>query len=220
VTADFDDSRFGDRSFDELVDVSDLGPHEQARLLRMHDMLVAAGPPSELPGALAEAPTVPAVDEAQANVIPFSSRRRVGAVMLIAATVAAACFGGGYVLANQTHSSAARVFRTVELQGQQNSLQQNSEAALEVGAADANGNWPMQLTVSGLKPLSSAARYYLMVWQDGKPAGFCGTFEVSATGSTRVTFNVAYKITKTTKWVVTKIAPGIKFPGDVVMTTA
>ena len=35
-----------------------------------------------------------------------------------------------------------------------------------------------------------------------------------------MTFNVAYKITKSTRWVVTEMAPGAKFPGHVVMTTA
>jgi hypothetical protein len=103
---------------------------------------------------------------------------------------------------------------------QGNGAQQNSEASLSVGSADGNGNWPLRLTVNGLKQLPDNSRYYLMVWQDGKPAGFCGTFEVSRNGPTTVTFNVAYKITDSTKWVVTKLAPGVKFPGHVVMTTA
>ena len=37
---------------------------------------------------------------------------------------------------------------------------QNSEAALRVGSADGNGNWPIQLTVNGLKPLEDDSRYY------------------------------------------------------------
>ncbi len=56
--------------------------------------------------------------------------------------------------------------------------QQNSFASLRVGSADKSGNWPIQLTVSGLKPLQDNSRYYLMVWQNGKPVAFCGTFEV------------------------------------------
>ena len=38
--------------FDQLVDVADLSPEERARLERVHEMLVAAGPPPELPGEL------------------------------------------------------------------------------------------------------------------------------------------------------------------------
>jgi hypothetical protein len=205
--------------FDQLVDLTGLGPEDQARLLRVHDMLVAAGPPAELPSALSAPPAELNGAElnapAGAAVIPFPRRRRAGGAILVAATVAAACFGGGYVLANQTHSSATHVFRVVQLQGQQ-----NSEAALRVGSADGNGNWPIQLTVNGLKPLPSAERYYLMVWQGGRPVAMCGGFEVGGKGPTTVSFNVAYTITKSTRWVVTEMAPGFKFPGHVVMTTS
>ena len=58
-----------------------------------------------------------------------------------------------------------------------------------------------------------------MVWRNGKPAAFCGTFEVGSDGPTTLTFNVAYA-SPGTEWVVTRIAPGMKFPGHVVMTTS
>jgi hypothetical protein len=206
------------RDFEEMVDLTGLGPEETARLRNVHDMLVAAGPPAELPADLGTAPA----NTGGAQVVSLERhrrRRRTAVGTLIAATVAAACFGGGYVIANQANPSAIHVVRVVSMQGN-GAQQQNSEASLSVGSADGNGNWPLRLTVNGLQPLPNDSRYYLMVWQDGKPAGFCGTFEVSKDGPTTVTFNVAYKITKTTKWVVTQIAPGVKFPGHVVMTTA
>jgi hypothetical protein len=59
-----------------------------------------------------------------------------------------------------------------------------------------------------------------MLWQNGKPAGICGTFKVGANGVTKVAFNVAYKITKSTRWVVTEMTPGLRYPGHVVMTTS
>jgi hypothetical protein len=204
--------------FDQLVDLTDVSPEVQARLRRVHEMLIAAGPPADLPVALtkppADVPAGPETPPGGAEVIAFPRRRRAGLAALIAATVAAACFGGGYVLANQAHTSAVHAVRVVQLAGPR-----NSEAALKVGSADGNGNWPIELTVNGLKPLSSSASYYLMVSQDGKPSRLCGTFEVAGKGSTTVTFNVAYKITKSTKWVVTEMAPGLRFPGHVVMTT-
>jgi hypothetical protein len=203
--------------FDDLVDLTGLGPEDRARLQRVHEMLVAAGPPSELPTELAHTPAAVDGTEAEDEVVKLPhSRRRPVAGLLIAASVAAACFGGGYLLANQAHhSSAIHVVRVVPMQGQQNSL-----ASLRVGSADASGNWPIELTVTGLKPLHPDSRYYLMVWQNGKPVAFCGTFEVNESRPTTVTFNVAYKITKSTRWVVTAMSPGAKFPGDVVMRTA
>jgi hypothetical protein len=201
--------------FDQLVDLTDLSPEERARLLRVHELLVAAGPPAELPSALARPPEQP--DEAEVVPLP-AQRRRPLATFLIAAAVAAACFGGGYVLANQAHqTSAIHVVRIVPLQGVGG--QQNSFASLRVGSSDANGNWPIQLTVAGLPALQQKERYYLMVWQNGRPVAFCGTFEVADRGSTTVTFSVAYKITRSTRWVVTRMAPGVKPPGHVVMTT-
>ena len=201
--------------FDQLVDLAGLSPAERARLLRVHELLVAAGPPTELPSALAQPPEQP---EAAAVVpLPAQPRRRPVATFLIAAAVAAACFGGGYVLANQAHQTTAiHVVRIVPMQGVG---QQDSFASLKVGSSDANGNWPIQLTVAGLPALRQKERYYLMVWQNGRPVAFCGTFEVADRGSTTVTFSVAYRITKSTRWVVTRMTPGVRPPGHVVMTT-
>jgi hypothetical protein len=199
--------------FDQLVDVADLSPEERARLERVHQMLVAAGPPPELPGELSQPPA-----DVGGEVVPLAPRRKRTPIvgLLIAAAVAVACFGGGYVLANQAHSSSAiHAVRVVPMSGQQNSF-----ASLRVGSADESGNWPIQLTVNGLKPLPNESRYYLMVWQNGKPAAYCGAFEVNKGRATTVTFNVAYKITPHTRWVVTEMNPGAKFPGSVVMTTS
>jgi hypothetical protein len=202
--------------FEDLVDLTGLNQEDESRLRRVHAMLIAAGPPAELPGDLSQPPAEVAGDGLVS--LDAHRRRRPIAAFLIAAAVAAACFTGGYVLANQAHSNrgAIHVVRVVPLQG----VQQNSFASLRVGSSDANGNWPIQLTVNGLPQLQNQARYYLMVVQDGKPGPLCGTFEVAGHGPTTVSFSVAYKITPSTRWVVTRMTPGVKFPGHVVMTTS
>jgi hypothetical protein len=203
------------QNFEDLVDLTDLSDEDEGRLRRVHQMLVAAGPPADLPIDLST-PTAVGGGEV-VSLAQHRSRRRPVAALLIAATVAVACFGGGYLLATQASGkSAIDVVRVVPMQG----VQQNSFASLSVGASDQNGNWPIQLTVNGLPQLQDKESYYLMVWQNGKPVSFCGAFEVADHGSTTVTFNVAYKITKDTHWVVTRMAPGAKFPGHVVMTTS
>jgi len=157
--------------FDQLVDVDGLGPDEVGRLQKVHGLLVAAGPPAELPAALRQAPISlngsPDVG-AGGTVVAFPSRtRRRGGMLLLAAAVAATCFGGGYVLANQTHKSAAiQTVRIVPMKGEQNSL---ASASIRVGSGDGDGNLPIQLTVSGL-PQPQNVRYYLMLWEDGKPS--------------------------------------------------
>ena len=183
-------------------------------MLRVHELLVAAGPPAELPTDLARVPS----DVGGAKVIAFPRRRRTAAAILVAAAVAVACFSGGYVLANQAHhsSTAIHAVRVVGLSGEQNSL-----ASLRVGAADSNGNWPVQLTVSGLPQLHGAdSHYLLMLTQNGKPTWVCGMFKVGEDGATTVTFSVPYRITGQTKWAVTEMTKGTQFPGHVVMTTS
>jgi len=102
--------------FDQLVDLTGVSPEDQARLRRVHDLLVAAGPPAELPSGLAAAPD----GVADAKVIAFPRRRRTAAAILIAAAVAVACFSGGYVLANQAHHSGTlHATRVVGLSGEQ-----------------------------------------------------------------------------------------------------
>ena len=199
--------------FDQIVDLTGVSPEDRARMLRVHELLVSAGPPADLPSELADAPS----DVADAQVIAFPRRRRTAAAISIAAAVAVACFSGGYILANQAHhNSSLHAVRVVGLSGEQNSL-----ASLRVGAAGANGNWPVQLTVQGLPPLHGTdSHYLLMLTQNGKPTWVCGMFKVGKDGATTVTFSVPYRITGQTKWAVTEMTDGLKFPGHVVMTTS
>ena len=199
--------------FDQIVDLTGVSPEDRARMLRVHELLVSAGPPADLPSELADAPS----EVGGAQVIAFPRRRRTAAAISIAAAVAVACFSGGYLLANQAHhSSSLHAIRVVGLSGEQNSL-----ASLRVGAADANGNWPVQLTVQGLPPLHGTdSHYLLMLTQNGKPTWVCGMFKVGKNGATTVAFSVPYRITGQTKWAVTEMTDGLKFPGHVVMTTS
>ena len=59
--------------FKELIDADGLDPDEEARLRHMHELLVQAGPPPDLPPALEQAP-----DEESAEIVqfPLLPRRR------------------------------------------------------------------------------------------------------------------------------------------------
>jgi hypothetical protein len=199
--------------FDQMVDLTGVSPGDRARMQRVHELLLSAGPPADLPIELADAPS----DVGGAQVIAFPRRRRTAAAISIAAAVAVACFSGGYILANQAHHSGTlRAVRVVGMTGEQNSL-----ASLRVGAADANGNWPVQLTVQGLPPLHGTnSHYLLMLTHNGKPTWVCGMFKVGKDGATTVAFSVPYPITGQTKWAVTEMTKGTQFPGHVVMTTS
>ncbi len=129
--------------FDEIVDGAELSADETSRLRRVHELLVEAGPPADLPPSLACAGR-----PAEAQVVDFTllpRRRRRAAAASPPLAVAAVGVGGGYLLGH-AHAKTA-VFatrRVVPMQGK------GALAVLRIGRQDKAGNWPMQLLVSGL----------------------------------------------------------------------
>lgn len=189
-------------SFDVLFDDDDLAPDERDRLRAAHELLTMAGPPPELPPALEQPPVVET-----ARVIPLPRRYRFTAVAA-AAAAAVVLFGLGYLVGGSSRGAPA-VVRTVEMTGQGDAV-----ASLAVLEKDAAGNWPMELTVSGLEPLPDGQSYELWLTRDGELAESCGSFSVSGP-ETVVTLNAPYRLSDFTGWVVTAAAD----TGAFVLTT-
>lgn len=164
--------------FDELVG-AELAPAERDRLRRAHDALVAAGPPPDLSPALRYPP---GTDEQYAEVRTLPGRyyapRRVVAAVLVAASVAAASFGAGYMLRGgdgEATRAAPRFVDQVELRGE---AAPNALAVVQVTAPDSVGNREMVVTVEGLPKLAGDDYYTLFMTKNGKPVVVCGTFNV------------------------------------------
>ena len=164
----------------------DLEPSELQRLGRVHAMLERAGPPPELPPALVHAPEPPS-----ARVIPLPRRYRFTA-LAAAVIVAAALFGAGYLAAGGPDPSPAE---TVVMRGAGGAI-----AELALFAKDEAGNWPMELSVSGL----DAGSYELWLTRGGKLAEPCGAFVVSE-GKTTVPLNAPYVLRDFDGWVVVPV---------------
>lgn len=182
--------------FRELV--GDLPEEERARLERVHELLIAAGPPPELPPALAE----PDLDLREENV-RFLPRRRAGFVLGIAAAVGVAAFLGGF-LAGRAKEPFTRVF-DVPMQG--TALAARASATINVGKADEAGNWPLKVVVRGLKPLPKGQYYEMFLTKKHKPAASCGTFRIAQSGDS-VRLNAPYNFRRFDGWVVTLERPG------------
>jgi hypothetical protein len=183
--------------FDELVG-EDLAADERARLRGVHDLLVAAGPPAELPPALERAPSV-------GGAVHLLPRRRRGAVLLLAAALAAAAFGGGFLAGAVTHDAATES-ATVLIPMHGTAALPNARASIALLTADKAGNWPMRFTVQGLPKLPRGGYYELYVTKNGRITASCGVFNVHG-GRTTVTLNAPY--TKGFNgWIVTKHLPG------------
>src|SRR5438094_2889717 len=112
-------------NFDDLVD-QDVDLEERARLLQVHELLIAAGPPPELPPRLASPPPEP-----KATVIPLH-RGRWRTAGLAAAAALLIAFGAGWLFGNR--HGALDVQGTVMMTGTG-----GAHASLAVLAADSAG---------------------------------------------------------------------------------
>jgi hypothetical protein len=182
--------------FDDLVG-TDLEGSERERLRRVHDLLVAAGPPPDLPAQLEAAPR-----SAPSAVL----RRRRIAVLALAAALGLGVFALGF-LAGDRHSGPQGE-RVVAMSG--TPAAPGATASLTVFKGDAAGNWPMTLTVRGLPPTTGSRPYELWLVRKGKLVALCGYFLAETHGPTVVSMNAPYALKQYDGWVV--VVEGSKTP--------
>jgi hypothetical protein len=177
--------------FDELVgDIDD--PEERDRLRRVHQLLLSVDPPPEVSSALREPP--------QPEPVRLVPRRRRAALALLAAALAAAVFGVGW-LAGARSDDVHAVF-VVPMAGTAQAA--GASASIELLPQDASGNWPMNVRIRGLTPSRDRSDYYeLWLTKDGKVADPCGRFTVH-TGLTKVVLSVPYGLREYDGWIVTR----------------
>jgi hypothetical protein len=181
--------------FDELVG-ADLGDADRERLLRVHELLVAAGPPPEV----ARPVSPPSVAE-PVRLIP---RRRRVAVLALAAALVLAVFGAGFFIGGRGEGAE----RVVAMVGMGQAA--GASASLEIFAADDAGNWPMELEVKGLAPAASGRPYELWLTKGDRLAAVCGSFRAEPDGTTRVPLNAPYRLRDFDAWIV--VEEGSKVP--------
>jgi hypothetical protein len=194
--------------FDDLVG-AELDDAERERLRRVHALLLEAGPPPEISPDIA-APTL-------AMTLARPPRRKSRRVALLAAAVVtiALAFLAGYATGNGRGDGLSQG-RTLRLVG--TSAAPSALASLRIQPADAAGNWPMQLAVTGLPKLPPKGYYTVWLMRNGKAYAPCGTFVVA--GNDRgisVSLNAPYRFKRGDWWAVTKQMPGHHEAGPVVL---
>lgn len=177
--------------FDDLVEP---GFNELARerLRRVHDLLVTVEPLPELPSKLS-APRVP-------YSVRLAPQRRRGALLALAAAFGILAFGLGLLLGDGGQSPSPD--RVIVLRGTKQA--RGTTASIALFDADAAGNWPLEVTVTGLVPSATGRPYELWLTKGGKLAAFCGSFRAEADGSTVVPMNAPFKLREYGAWVVVR----------------
>jgi hypothetical protein len=176
----------------ELVG-DDVSPDELERLVRVHELLVRAGPPPELPGELAAAPE----PEATVAMLPKRHWRPLAA---LAAALALAAFGVGW-LAASAGDSGGESFPSIDFRVPMagTPAAPNAVASIAVAERDEAGNWPLAMTIRNLPPNAS---YELWLTKKGKLAALCGPFRTE--GDSVAYLNAPYRLRQYDGWVVTR----------------
>ena len=189
--------------FEDLVE-NDLPPEERDRLRRVHDLLVAVGPPPELPPRLASAPT--ALERDDPVIEPVLPPRHRGRVFAIAIAFAVVGLILGFVGGRKSTTGFSAAF-SVPMHSTAAARGANGE--LELASRDQSGNWPIRLKVSGLRELPKGGWYELYLSRHGRPVASCGTFRVHS-GTATVRLNAPYNFKRFDGWMVTAHVPGHK----------
>jgi hypothetical protein len=171
----------------------------------MHD-LPRDRPAAELSLALAAARRACRRDEEPDT--SWMPPRRLGAVLLVGAGLAAAAFGIGYVAGqggSDSRPAAAPPEQTTSVVALRPSDQNNtSGASIRLGRKRTDGNWPMIVTVRGLDHLVRGDYYALVLTRNGTPAVTCGTFNVAQEGTTSFRMIAAYDLDRFDGWAITE----------------
>ena len=185
--------------FEDLVgDMDDLAPEERERLRRMHELLLQVDAPAEVPASLRERPPEMGGEARAEQRARRPWRRLRPAFVVVAAVLAAAAFGAGYLLGDRETESVA----VIEMTGV--GPTRAATGSIELLPEDESGNWPMRVLLRGLKPSAGRQDYYeLWLTKNGKLAVPCGRFTLHE-GLTTVTLSVPYKLRAYDGWVVTR----------------
>jgi hypothetical protein len=184
------------RDLRELVD--DVPPQELEELREVDALLRAVPvPPPPLPPTLAAPPA-----QLRLRTRSWTLARLAIAASVVMAIAAVSLAVSQWLTTREDFEARA----TVRLEATANAP--GAAGVIRLGERDASGTWPLELTVSGLRELPPGDFYVLWLAKDGKYAGTCGSFRVSA-GTTTHRWDAAYRLDDYDEWVISARRPGL-----------
>jgi len=190
----------------------DVPADERERLQRAHEYLLAAGPLPELPPSLEHPPFV---DDRQDERAAFALLpRRSGRIMTLAAGFAALTLVIGYVIghnrANFEEVQAVQMHGTAQAP--------RASGVIKVAERDASGDFPLEVSVSGLRPLPRGSYYVLYLNKGKRFAAICGSFLVRDNATT-VRMSAPYDFHNFSGWTVAVYTAAKRKAGPVLLAT-
>ena len=180
-------------AFDELID-ADVAGEERERLRGVHELLVEAGPPPELPASLRDVRQPGKVGHLRNQSVPRKIALLAAAIIVLGiAFVAGLAVGGG---------SHTKPVATLVLSGTK--AAPHAHGTIDV-SSEVSGNWPMTLSVSGLPKATAPEYYYVWLVRNGKPWAPCGEFVVAkSSDSLTLKLTAPYALKSGDSWIVTR----------------
>ena len=177
--------------------------NQHGSLQRAHELLVEAGPPPELPPSLVEAPDR-REEEAPNRAVRATERRR----SLTSRRDRTRRLPGRLRRGSCSVMTTSPRRATCKCR----SKAPGARGLIKLGEQDEAGNWPMVVTVKGLRHLPASGYYDCSSCVNGRPLK-CGIFNVEA-GETTMKFSVPYTFEDNDAWVVRRAGAGArKSPG-------
>ena len=179
------------REFDDLVDARGPDARRAGRLERVHEHARGGGPAARAAGRAAGA-----AGAGRSRRRGRRARRSRGAAGVarrwrsIAAALALGCLRRRLPGRRPGRRRTADVVRVAAMSGLERS---RARASVRLGREQPGGNWPIELTVTGLPQQADRGYYELFVLRDGKPGYPCGGFRM-LDGTTTVRFTVPYEL--------------------------
>jgi hypothetical protein len=179
-------------------------PEELAELRQVHNLLLSADPPAELPERRRKMPRRRPV-----FVRTWAAGALGFAAVLASLTAGLAIgqtFGGSSGEAHQAFSRTMHGIGTAAA----------ASAVIRVGSQDGSGNRTLRMAVHSLPSLRHGY-YTLYLTEKGQPLVPCGVFRTGTTGNANVSMNAPADLAEYDGWIVSAVVPGQ--PSRVLLTT-
>ncbi len=118
-------------------------------------------------------------------------------LVAIAAALGVLVFAVGYLAGG---GQDYQTFESLEMSG--TGAAAGASATIDVFDKDTAGNWPMEISVSGLVPSPSGRPYQVWLTRGGELAALCGSFLAETDGTTAVPMNAPFRLSDYDEWVV------------------